>query len=209
MRLAVLSLLCLFVACFQEPPADRMWRCTVDKPQCPEGQSCVNDWCVKDRDGDAGFRHPDGPTGDMIPLSDGSPIGTKVPGHARVLSHLDTKASMICLNGYKLCVIESKSRFNSALVQQSYRLLLLTCLPGRGSIRIEQVCWWTERWIGLSVVELSVGQNYEREHSTRAGISARAGSAIQRAASLAIATISGWTHRSRTTLQNGVLCCPP
>ena len=29
MRLAVLSLLWLFVACFQEPPADRVWRCTV------------------------------------------------------------------------------------------------------------------------------------------------------------------------------------
>ncbi len=49
MRLAVLSaFLGLSIACFTEPSADRVWRCSVDQPLCPEGQTCINDWCTKD-----------------------------------------------------------------------------------------------------------------------------------------------------------------
>jgi len=109
MRLAVLSLLCLFVACFQEPPADRVWRCTVDKPQCPEGQSCVNDWCVKD-----GTAMPDiavAGNGDMsvIPCSNGSPIGSQgVWACKGAFSPTGTKASALCTNGYKLCADGNK-----------------------------------------------------------------------------------------------------
>ena len=109
MRLAVLSLLCLFAACFQEPPADRMWRCTVDKPQCPEGQSCVNDWCVKD-----GTAMPDlavAGNGDMsvIPCSNGSPVGSQgVWACKGAFSPTGPKASALCTNGYKLCVDGNK-----------------------------------------------------------------------------------------------------
>ena len=106
MRLAVLSLLCLFVACFQEPPADRMWRCTVDKPQCPEGQSCVNDWCVKDGTAMPDLLSQDGPSVDMIglPCLNGSPIGTQGAWACKgAFAPSGTKASMLCLNGYKLC----------------------------------------------------------------------------------------------------------
>ena len=108
MRLAVLSVLCLFVSCFQEPPADRVWRCSAEQPGCPEGQSCMNDWCVKD-----GTATPDlavsdaGGGGDMskLPCADGVPIGAKgVWGCKGKFSPTTTKASALCLNGYRLCV---------------------------------------------------------------------------------------------------------
>ena len=38
MRLAILSVSCLLTACFTEPSADRVWKCSVDQPLCPEGQ---------------------------------------------------------------------------------------------------------------------------------------------------------------------------
>ncbi len=108
MRLAVLSMLCLFVSCFQEPPADRVWRCSAEQPGCPQGQSCTNDWCVKD-----GTATPDlavsdaGGGGDMSkpPCTDGVPIGTKgVWGCKGRFSPTTTKASALCLNGYRTCV---------------------------------------------------------------------------------------------------------
>ena len=53
MRLAVLSLLCLFAACFQEPPADRMWRCTVDKTAVSRGPKLRKRLVRQGWDGDA------------------------------------------------------------------------------------------------------------------------------------------------------------
>ena len=107
MRLAVLSLLCLLVSCFQEPPADRVWRCSVAQPLCPDGQTCQNDWCVKD-----GTAMPDlaasdaGGGGDMSkpPCTDGFPIGTQGVWACRgTFSPTTTVASALCKNGYKLC----------------------------------------------------------------------------------------------------------
>jgi hypothetical protein len=99
MRLAVLSMLCLFVSCFQEPPADRVWRCSAEQPGCPQGQSCMNDWCVKD-----GTATPDlavsdaGGGGDMSkpPCTDGFPNRHKVSGRCRgQFSPATTKASSL------------------------------------------------------------------------------------------------------------------
>ena len=103
MRLAVLSLLCLLTACFTEPSADRVWKCSVDQPLCPEGQTCVNDWCVKD-----GTATPDlAMSSDMLPkapCTDGFPIGTKGAWACRgKFSPTATKASGLCQNGFKLC----------------------------------------------------------------------------------------------------------
>ncbi len=104
MRLAVLSL-CLIVSCFQEQPADRVWRCSVAEPLCPEGQTCVNDWCTKD-----GTAMPDLASsdagGDMSkpPCTDGFPIGTQGVWACRgTFSPATTVASALCKNGYKLC----------------------------------------------------------------------------------------------------------
>jgi hypothetical protein len=107
MRLAVLSLLSLSFSCFQEPPADRVWRCSVDKPQCPEGQSCVNDWCVKDGTAMPDLANSDGSTSadmSMVPCTDGFPIGTKGAWACRgKFSAAATVASALCKNGYKPC----------------------------------------------------------------------------------------------------------
>jgi hypothetical protein len=80
MRLAILSVLCLLTACFTEPSADRVWRCSVEQPLCPEGQTCVNDWCAKD-----GIATPDLASGSdgmldmsmLKPCADGFPLGTQ------------------------------------------------------------------------------------------------------------------------------------
>jgi len=114
MRLAVLSVLVLssLSSCFSEPPADRMWRCTTDKPLCPQGQTCVNDWCVQE-----GTAQPDmsviadgSGTPDMTtkPCLDGFPIGTQGVWACRGKFSPASPASTLCLNGYKPCANASK-----------------------------------------------------------------------------------------------------
>ena len=134
MRLAVLSLMCLFVACFQEPPADRVWRCSVDKPQCPEGQSCQNDWCVKD-----GTAMPDLMSQDaasdmsMPPCTDGFPLGSKGVWACRgAFSPTGTKASALCRNGYKLCT--DASRLTSTECASTLTGFFFADVPGEGSM---------------------------------------------------------------------------
>ena len=111
MRLAVLSLLCLFGACFQEQPADRVWRCSADQPQCPEGQSCINNWCVKDGTAMPDLSLPLDGAWDMIgaPCSDRIAIGSSgVLGCRGKFSPNTTKASALCPSGYRLCTDASK-----------------------------------------------------------------------------------------------------
>ena len=106
MRLAVLSALCFVSSCFTEPSADRMWRCSVDQPLCPEGQTCISDWCVKDGTAMPDMSVSDATVADMFksPCSDGLPIGTQgVWGCRGKFGPATTKASALCLNGYKLC----------------------------------------------------------------------------------------------------------
>ena len=111
MRLAVLSLLWLS-ACFTEPPADRVWRCSVDQPLCPQGQMCQNDWCVKD-----GTATPDLALGldgmlDMSmlkPCTDGFLLGTQGVWACRgKFSPTTAVAAALCQNGYKLCTDGTK-----------------------------------------------------------------------------------------------------
>ena len=112
MRLAVLSLLCLLTACFTEPSADRVWRCSVDQPLCPEGQTCVNDWCAKD-----GIATPDLVSGSdgmldmsmLKPCTDGFPLGAQGVWACRgKFSPTTSVATALCQNGYKLCADGSK-----------------------------------------------------------------------------------------------------
>ncbi len=111
MRLAVLSALCFVSSCFTEPSADRMWRCSVDQPLCPEGQTCISDWCVKDGTAMPDMSVSDATVADMFksPCSDGLPIGTQgVWGCRGKFGPATTKASALCLNGYKPCADASK-----------------------------------------------------------------------------------------------------
>ena len=107
MRLAVLSaFLGLSIACFTEPSADRVWRCSVEQPLCPEGQTCINDWCTKDGTALPDLTALDASAGDMStsPCTDGFPIGTQGVWACRgKFSPTGTKASALCLSGYKLC----------------------------------------------------------------------------------------------------------
>jgi len=111
MRLAVLSLLCLFISCFQEQPADRMWRCSAAEPLCPDGQTCQNDWCVKDGTATPDLSIADGGAADMSksPCTDGFPIGTQGVWACRGKFAPNTvTASALCQSGYKLCADGSK-----------------------------------------------------------------------------------------------------
>ena len=112
MRLDIRSLLCLLTACFTEPPADRVWRCSVEQPLCPEGQTCVNDWCAKD-----GIATPDLASSsdgmqDMSmvkPCADGFPLGTQGVWACRgKFSPTTSVATALCQNGYKLCADGSR-----------------------------------------------------------------------------------------------------
>ena len=116
MRFVVLSVLAL-VSCFQEQPADRMWRCSIAEPLCPDKQTCVNDWCVAD-----GTTMPDlagadlgnadlGSAVDLAkpPCADGFPIGTQGVWACRgKFSPATPMASSLCQNGYKLCTDGNK-----------------------------------------------------------------------------------------------------
>ena len=108
MRLAVLSAFFgLSVACFTEPSADRMWRCSVEQPLCPEGQTCISDWCTKDGTATPDFATADAAeVSDMFrsPCTDGKPLGTQGVWACRgKFSPTTVKASGLCLSGYKLC----------------------------------------------------------------------------------------------------------
>lgn len=111
MRVVVLSVLFL-MSCFQEQPADRMWKCSAAEPLCPEKQTCVNDWCVME-----GTTTPDlgnvdlMSVGDMAkpPCTDGFPIGTQGVWACRgKFSPTTVLASALCGNGYKLCTDGNK-----------------------------------------------------------------------------------------------------
>jgi hypothetical protein len=107
MRLAVLSaFIGLSFACFTEPSADRVWRCSVEQPLCPDGQTCINDWCTKDGTALPDLIVVDSAVADMstIPCLDGFPMGTQGVWACRgKFSATTTKASALCLSGYKLC----------------------------------------------------------------------------------------------------------
>ena len=212
MRLAVLSLLCLFAACFQEPPADRMWRCTVDKPQCPEGQSCVNDWCVKDGTAMPDFATSDGSlTGDMsiAPCADGFPIGTKGAWACRgKFSAATVKASAICQSGYKPCADSSRVSdsecSNSSLTGFFFADALGSGLTASAKCATTTGAGWGSVIFGCGPPTVGL---YERSAIGCRGffLLGFCGSASTQCN----ASDGRLDAQSNTEAKNGVLCCPP
>lgn len=215
MRLAVLSLLCLHVACFQEPPADRVWRCTVDKPQCPEGQSCVADWCVKD-----GTAQPDlavtdgGGNSDMSkpPCTNGFPIGTKGVWACRgAFSPTGTKASSLCLNGYKLCIDGTKLS-SAECLDSTLKGFFFADVPAEGSTGSLAKCAMGgsgsgQMWFGCGDFQgartpsetSAIGcKSFTRMSYCDPGIQFVCNSSDLRL-----------DAQQMNTATNGVLCCPP
>jgi hypothetical protein len=157
MRLAVLSVLCLFVSCFQEPPADRVWRCSAEQPGCPQGQSCMNDWCVKD-----GTATPDlavsdaGGGGDMSkpPCTDGFRIGSKGAWACRgKFSPATTKASALCKNGFKPCADSALISDAECSANSGLGGFFFADAPGTGNdreVRSHDKCGWGNgsMWFG-------------------------------------------------------------
>ena len=136
MRLAVLSLLCLFAACFQEQPADRVWRCSADQPQCPEGQSCINNWCVKDGTAMPDLAMSDGGSTDLAspPCLNGFPLGSKGVWACRgAFSPTGSKASALCLNGFKLCVDGSKLTSSDCQNNSTLKGFFFADVPAEGT----------------------------------------------------------------------------
>jgi hypothetical protein len=137
MRLAVLSLLCLLASCFQEPPADRVWRCSAAQPLCPEGQTCINDWCTKDGTAMPDLANSDagGGGGDMSkpPCTDGFPIGTQGVWACRgTFSPATALASALCKNGFKLCA-DGLKLTDSECSSSAIKGFFFSDLPAQGT----------------------------------------------------------------------------
>ena len=212
MRLAVLSVLCLFVSCFQEPPADRVWRCSAEQPGCPQGQSCMNDWCVKD-----GTATPDlavsdaGGGGDMSkpPCTDGFRIGSKGAWACRgKFSPATTKASALCKNGFKPCadsaLISDAECSNSGLGGFFY-----ADAPGTGNSLITVKCAATTSagWGGLFFgCGWTITNLYER---TNLGCRGFYPAVFCNATNPCDLSDGRLDAQSTTDARNGVLCCPP
>ena len=212
MRLAVLSLLCLLTACFTEPSADRVWRCSVDQPLCPEGQTCVNDWCVKD-----GTATPDlAMSSDMLPkapCTDGFPIGTKGAWACRgKFSPTATKASGLCQNGFKLCTdgfLISDAECSSSSVKGFF----FADLPAQGVNTSVAKCVDSIPGVGAGSMWYGCGAVI--------GSSSPTGRTQFPCKNLALATycdnqtlicnmaVLGLDAQRGENAANGVLCCPP
>ena len=174
MRLAVLFVLVLSsVSCFQEPPADRMWRCSADKPLCPEGQTCMNDWCVKE-----GTAQPDmslmtdgGAIPDMTtpkPCQDGFPLGTQGVWACRGAFSTASPASSLCKNGYKVCSDGNKIT-DAECSNTSIKGFFFSTLPGQGTTGKFARCVSTPPgtgaggvWFGCGWYQGTFGQPTER-----------------------------------------------
>jgi hypothetical protein len=211
MRLAVLSLLCLFAACFQEQPADRVWRCSVDQPQCPEGQSCLNNWCVKDGTAMPDLSIRDGSASDMStpPCVDGFPIGTKGAWACRgKFSPATTVASALCKNGYKPCT-DSNLITDAECSNSSLGGFFFADALGSGATTATVKCA-TSTGVGWGSVVFGCGwtiQNlYERSNFGCRGFFPVASCNATNPCNLNDGRLDA---QSTTDARNGVLCCPP
>ena len=215
MRLAVLSLLCLFVACFQEPSADRVWRCSADQPQCPDGQSCVDNWCVKD-----GTAMPDlatsgdGGVTDMYkpPCPDGVPIGTQGVWACRgTWSPTTTLASALCRSGFKLCTDGAKITDTEC---SSVKGFFFADVPAQGTSGTLARCVSTPpgsgaggMWFGCGSV-LGGGLPSERAAMPCKGFPL-VGFCDAKTLTCNSFTDLRLDAQSGLNAANGVLCCPP
>lgn len=217
MRLAVLSLIVLSsVSCFQEPPADRMWRCTVDKPLCPDGQTCVNDWCVKE-----GTAQPDlsmigdgGGTLDLTtakPCQDGFPLGTQGVWACRgKFSPTTLKASSLCQNGYKLCTGGQKVT-DAECSSTALTSFFMADVPGSGATISAVKCstgtgtGWGSAWFGCGWTATAGGSN--RSNFPCLGLPMVLPCDIKN--SLTCNFNDGrLDSQTNDDTKNGVLCCP-
>ncbi len=213
MRLAVLSaFLGLSIACFTEPSADRVWRCSVDQPLCPEGQTCINDWCTKDGTALPDLSVVDSTVADMstLPCQDGFPIGTQGVWACRgKFSATTTKASALCLSGYKLCADAFKIT-DTECSSSSLKGFYFAEAPATGATGAAVKCAgvgpsWGGYWFGCGSIQ-------DKPLTERAAMACRGFFPV----SLCYSSVfvcdftDGHLDKQRNDdSRNGVLCCPP
>ena len=215
MRLAVLSALCFVSSCFTEPSADRMWRCSVDQPLCPEGQTCISDWCVKDGTAMPDMSVSDATVADMFksPCSDGLPIGTQgVWGCRGRFGPATTKASALCLNGYRLCA-DGNRVSDAECSSTSLTGFLFAEAPANGPSAAAAKCagtgpGWGSMWFGCGWTPVGSGARSER--SATACRSLPIVSYCDNRNLLFCDLNDGRLDAQKNDEpRNGVLCCPP
>ena len=215
MRHAVLSLLCLLASCFQEQPADRVWRCSVAQPLCPDGQSCVNDWCVKD-----GTAMPDLAISDSgvdmskFPCSDGFPIGTQGVWACRgKFSPTSVKATALCLNGYKICADGAKLT-DAECSSTSLTAFFLAEAPGSGATISATKCstgtgaGWGSSWFGCGWTPSSSGLKADRSNFPCRSLPMVLPCDPKNALTCNFSD-GRLDAQTNDNAANGVLCCPP
>ncbi len=213
MRLAVLSaFLGLSIACFTEPSADRVWRCSVEQPLCPEGQTCINDWCTKDGTALPDLSVVDSTSADMstLPCQDGLPIGTQGVWACRgKFSATTTKASALCLSGYKLCADANKLT-DAECSATTLNGFFFGESPGMGSGSLSAKCAgtgasWGSLWFGCGKVQGTT-------LTERAGNACRGFFPVTFCSNMVFFCdfTDGHLDKQRNDdSRNGVLCCPP
>ena len=213
MRLAVLSaFLGLSIACFTEPSADRVWRCSVDQPLCPEGQTCINDWCSKDGTALPDLSVVNSTIADMstLPCQDGFPIGTQGVWACRgKFSASSTKASALCLSGYKLCADANKLT-DAECSATTLKGFFFAEAPGTGLGSSSAKCAgtasnWGGMWFGC-------GNQQAQPFTERAGNACRGFYPVSFCSTMVFVcdfTDGHLDKQKNDDSRNGVLCCPP
>ena len=215
MRLAVLSLLIL-VSCYQEQPADRMWRCSAAQPLCPDGQTCVDNWCVKDGTATPDLASSDSAVPDMskAPCTDGFPIGTQGAWACRgkfAPAPATNAASTLCQNGYKLCTDSSKFT-DAECSSASVKGFFFADLPGQGVSGIYAKCG--VGGTGTGSVWFGCGSTIGGSPSERvqAGFGCKGFSIVGYCdAKILFCNLTDprLDAQRLENASNGVLCCPP
>ena len=214
MRFVVLSVLAL-VSCFQEQPADRMWRCSVAEPLCPDKQTCVNDWCVAD-----GTTMPDlagadlGSAVDLAkpPCADGFPIGTQGVWACRgKFSPATPVASALCQNGYKLCTDGNKVN-DAECSSPAVKGFFFADVPSPGATPAQAKCLTGVGTLGMWFGSGSaIGTTVPTERAG-AGFGCKNFSLVSQCDGkiLFCSTVDPRLDAQRLeNAANGVLCCPP
>lgn len=212
MRLAVLSAFFgLSVACFTEPSADRMWRCSVEQPLCPEGQTCISDWCTKDGTALPDLAVVDSSVADMstLPCQDGFPIGTQGVWACRgKFSATTTKASALCLSGYKLCADANKLT-DAECSATTLKGFFFAEAPGTGPSSLAAKCAGTgSNW---GAMFFGCGKLQDSTFTERAGAACRGFYPVTFCSPTFLCDYTdGHLDKQRNDdPRNGVLCCAP
>ena len=217
MRLAVLSLLCWLASCFQEQPADRVWRCSAAEPLCPDGQTCVNDWCVKDGTAMPDLSVMDAATGDMAtrPCTDGFPLGTQgVWACKGKFSPTTTKASALCQNGFKLCA-DGYKLTDAECSSMSLTSFFFAEAPATGNTGLAAKCatatgpGWGSYWFGCGWTPTGTGGPKTERPATACRGLPLISYCDNRNLLFCDLTDGRLDVQKNDEPRNGVLCCPP